>query len=80
MLWSRNQDANEERFVADGVNGYRKAMLNGSQRVVLPIPKAVGTGGIRIPAGMLSRAFATHDLTPKGLEAIRAKENRPPAG
>jgi metal-responsive CopG/Arc/MetJ family transcriptional regulator len=62
--------------------GYRRAASDGAQRVVVVMPKdeaeAVDEWGI--PAGMPSRTSAVRFLLRKGLEAIKAQENRRVAG
>ena len=70
--------------MANRVSGYRKARIEGFQRVVLQMPiaeadaDAVDNWGI--PAGMPSRTSAVRYLLQKGLEAVKAKENRQSAG
>ncbi len=63
-------------------SGYQKNAADGFQRVVVVMPKdeaeAVDQWGI--PAGMPSRTSAVRYLLQKGLEAVRATENRQTAG
>lgn len=63
-------------------NGYRKSGNDPTQRVVVVMPKnetdAVDDWGI--PAGMPSRTSAVRFLLKKGLDAVKAQENRQSAG
>lgn len=62
--------------------GYWGGSTEGSQRVVVLMPKgeadAVDEWGI--PAGMLNRTPAVRYLLRKGLDAVKAQENRQATG
>ena len=62
--------------------GYRKDAAGESLRVVVHMPKdeADAIDGWGIPAGMPSRTSAVRFLLKKGLETVRAQENRQSAG
>ena len=62
--------------------GYRKSVTDDCQRVVVLMPKdeADAIDGWGIPAGMPSRTSAVRFLLKKGLETMKAQENRQSAG
>ena len=62
--------------------GYRKDAAGESLRVVVHMPKdeADAIDGWGIPAGMPSRTSAVRFLLKKGLETMKAQENRQSAG
>lgn len=61
--------------------GYRKGDAGNALRVVVLMPKdeADAIDGWGIPAGMPSRTSAVRFLLKKGLETVKAQENRQPA-
>ena len=65
-----------------GNAGYRKNAMGDAQRVVILMPKeeADAIDGWGIPAGMPSRTSAVRFLLKKGLEIVKAQENRQSAG
>lgn len=62
--------------------GYRGNTAGECLRVVVLMPQdeADAVDGWGIPAGMPSRTAAVRYLLKKGLETVKAKENRPSAG
>jgi hypothetical protein len=58
--------------------GYRKDAVGESLRVVVHMPKdeADAIDGWGIPAGMPSRTSTVRFLLKKGLESVKAQENR----
>lgn len=62
--------------------GYRKSGAGSALRMVVLMPKneANATDGWGIPAGMLSRTPTIRILLKKGLETVKAQENRQSAG